>query len=67
LALSLVGFNVGVELGQLVIVGVFLPLAFLLRKSKFYYVVVFRGGSWIALLVALGWFIERAFQVSVFL
>jgi hypothetical protein len=67
LALSLVGFNVGVELGQLVIVGVFLPLAFLLRDSKFYHVVIFRGGSWIAFLVALGWFIERAFQVSVFL
>jgi len=67
LVLSLVGFNVGVEVGQLVIVGTFLPLAFLLRKSKFYQVVVFRGGSWIALFVALGWFVERAFQVSVFL
>ncbi len=67
LALSLVGFNVGVEVGQLVIVGTFLPMAFLLRKSKFYQVIVFRGGSWIALFVALGWFVERAFQVSVFL
>jgi hypothetical protein len=31
LVLSLVGFNVGVELGQLAIVALFLPLAFLLR------------------------------------
>ncbi len=66
LVLSLVGFNLGVELGQLVIVGIFLPLAFFLRESWFYRVVVFQGGSWMALSVALGWFVERAFQVSVF-
>lgn len=66
LALSLVGFNLGVELGQLVIVGVFLPVAFFLRGSMFYQIVVFKGGSWIALFLALGWFVERAFQVSVF-
>lgn len=66
LALSLVGFNLGVELGQLVIVGVFLPVAFFLRGSMFYEIVVFKGGSWIALFLALGWFVERAFQVSVF-
>jgi hypothetical protein len=67
LALSLVGFNLGVEFGQLVIVGIFIPLAFFLRASWFYQVVVFRGGSWTALFVALAWFVERAFQVSVFL
>ena len=33
LVLSLVGFNVGVELGQLAIVALFLPLAYLLRRS----------------------------------
>ena len=67
LALSLVGFNLGVEFGQLVIVGIFIPLAFFLRVSWFYQVVVFRGGSWTALFVAIAWFVERAFQVSVFL
>jgi hypothetical protein len=36
LLLALVGFNVGVELGQLAIVLVFLPLAFALRRTVFY-------------------------------
>ncbi|MDQ6881631.1 MAG: HupE/UreJ family protein, partial [Pseudomonadota bacterium] len=36
LVLALVGFNGGVEVGQLAIVAVFLPLAFFLRKTLFY-------------------------------
>ena len=66
LAVSLVGFNLGVELGQLAIVAVFLPLAFVLRHTPFYQRGVLVGGSWAALLVALAWFVERAFNVSVF-
>jgi hypothetical protein len=66
LAVSLVGFNLGVELGQLAIVAVFLPLAFLLRHTRFYQRGVLVGGSWAALLVALAWFVERAFNVSIF-
>ena len=34
--LSLVGFNVGVELGQIAIVCVFLPLAFLAPQHRSY-------------------------------
>ena len=66
LVLSLVGFNLGVELGQLAIVAVFLPLAFVLRHTAFYQRGVLRGGSWAALLVALAWFVERAFDLSLF-
>jgi hypothetical protein len=33
---ALGGFNVGVELGQLAIVGVFFPIAWLLRHTLFY-------------------------------
>ncbi|MDP3225089.1 MAG: HupE/UreJ family protein, partial [Rubrivivax sp.] len=36
LALALLGFNIGVELGQLAIVAVFLPLAFVLRRTQLY-------------------------------
>ena len=43
LVTALIGFNVGVELGQLAIVAVFLPLAFWLRATKFYQVGVFNG------------------------
>ncbi len=66
LAVSLVGFNLGVELGQLAIVAVFLPLAFLLRHTLLYQRGVLVGGSWVALLVALAWFVERAFDLSLF-
>ena len=66
LVVSLVGFNLGVELGQLAIVAVFLPLAFVLRHTRFYQRGVLVGGSWAALLVALAWFVERAFDLSLF-
>ena len=45
LALSLAGFNVGVELGQLAIVAVFLPLAYAMRNTWTYRRVIFAGGS----------------------
>lgn len=64
LALSLLGFNVGVELGQMAIVAVFLPLAFMLRNTRFYLRGVFITGSWLTLLVALVWLIERAFDLK---
>ena len=44
LALSLASFNVGVELGQLAVVAVFLPLAFALRATPVYRSVVLRPG-----------------------
>jgi hypothetical protein len=64
LALSLFGFNVGVELGQLVIVAAFLPLAFGLRETWAYRRVLMGGGSAAIATIATVWFIERAFTVS---
>lgn len=64
LALSLVGFNVGVELGQLAIVLVFLPLAFALRRTAFYRRWVMVAGSLFIALLAGTWFVERAFGVE---
>lgn len=63
LVLALVGFNVGVELGQLAIVAVFLPLAFALRRSWFYRLAVFKAGSLLIAALALWWFAERAFNL----
>lgn len=62
LALALVGFNVGVEAGQLVIVSVFLPLAFALRKTVFYRRMVMLGGSVAIIVVASIWLAERVFD-----
>jgi hypothetical protein len=59
LVLGLVGFNVGVELGQLAVVGVFLPVAFALRASWFYRLLILRFGSVAVALVAALWMAER--------
>lgn len=64
LVLSLLGFNLGVELGQLAIVLVFLPLAYGLRHSAFYRKGVFVGGSVLTFAVALVWLLERLFDLK---
>ncbi len=64
LVLSLLGFNVGVEVGQLAIVAAFLPLAYVLRHTAFYRKGVFVGGSLLTMLVAGVWLTERAFDIK---
>ena len=63
LALSLAGFNLGVETGQAVIVAAFLPLAYLARGTRFYRAVVLTGGSWFIAVLASMWFLERSLNV----
>ena len=65
LALSLFGFNVGVELGQLAIVLVFFPLAFALRRTVFYEVIILKIGSMVIALIALIWMAERMFNLEI--
>jgi hypothetical protein len=64
LLLSLVGFNAGVELGQIAIVALFLPLAWLARNSAFYRTAVLVGGSALILAISLVWLAERLFNVK---
>jgi hypothetical protein len=64
LVLSLLGFNVGVETGQLAIVAAFLPFAYLLRNTTFYRKGIFVGGSILTLLIALVWLTERALNLK---
>jgi hypothetical protein len=66
LLLSLVSFNVGVEIGQLAIVAAFLPLAYLIRRSWSYPRLVLTGGSVTVIAIALVWFTERAFDLHLF-
>ncbi len=60
LLLALVGFNVGVECGQLAIVAVFLPLAFGMRRTWLYQKLLFVVGSLLIVVIALAWLSERA-------
>ena len=61
---ALVGFNLGVEGGQLVIVALFLPLAFALRRTAFYRRAVMVGGSRVIAALAGVWLVERAFELK---
>ncbi len=64
LTLSLLGFNVGVEIGQVAIIAMIFPVLFLIRKLKLYpkllvFVSVF------LILISLYWFVERAFDIDI--
>jgi len=64
LAQSLLGFNLGVEIGQVTIVALFLPLAFLARNTTVYRRVVVGAGSVGIALVALVWLAERGLNIK---
>lgn len=57
---SLIGFNLGVEMGQIAIVLVVFPVLFAIRNSKFYVPGIVTVGSALIAVVALWWSVERA-------
>ncbi|MBL9167019.1 MAG: HupE/UreJ family protein [Verrucomicrobiales bacterium] len=59
LAWPLLGFNLGVELGQAAIVLLFVPLAFALRHTGWYRWIGLRLGSAAIVLLASIWFVQR--------
>ena len=63
-AWALLEFNVGLELGQLLIVVSATVLLFLLRQKPHYQSLVIRGGSFAAIVVGVLWLIERTANVS---
>jgi hypothetical protein len=65
LALSLIGFNLGVELGQAVIVAMAFPVLFLIRSTVLYTRIALRPAAALLIAVSLYWFVERAFDVDV--
>jgi len=56
---GLAGFNIGVEAGQMVIVLIFLPVAYGLRTSWGYQRIGLQWGSVAILLLASAWGMER--------
>lgn len=63
LAAPLLGFNLGVEAGQLIVVVLLLPLALRLRASDAYRRWIVRPGSAMVALLALLWTVERALAI----
>lgn len=64
MAVSLFGFNLGVEIGQLLIILVLFPALFFMRKTKIYsYSVIIASTALIVL--SLIWTYERFFDVNI--
>ena len=64
LVLSLLSFNIGVELGQVAVICVVFPFLFFLRGTRLYGWIL-RFGSWFLIFVALLWVLERTFDFNV--
>lgn len=63
LVYSLLGFNIGVEIGQLFIIALIFPVLFLIRKKR-YYPKILLIGSIFLIVASLYWVIERVFDVN---
>lgn len=64
LPLTLLGFNLGVELGQIAVVCAVFPVLFALRNTRHYPRFTLRYGAACLIFVSLYWFVERAFNVD---
>ena len=62
---ALLQFNIGLELGQLMIVVVATAILFALRDWRRYRLVVVRGGSLVAMSIAGLWFVERTANLAI--
>jgi hypothetical protein len=62
LAVTLFGFNLGVEIGQLAIVALFFPVAYGLRSLLLYKQLILQFGSVAIMAVASTWMAERVFD-----
>ncbi len=61
---SLLGFNLGIEIGQAVIILLLFPVLFILRRTLAY-TWIFTLGSIALAVVATGWAFERLFETDV--
>ena len=60
---ALAGFNIGVEIGQLIVVGSVFPVLYFLRRTTFYKPVILHGGSAVLIAIAMFWFVERVIGI----
>lgn len=64
LAIALLSFNIGVELGQLAIVAVYFPIIFLIREHAYYQPLKLKAGSAVIALIAAAWIVDRVFELE---
>ena len=64
MVLDLLGFNLGVEIGQIAIVAVVVPILFAIRNQRFYIPLVLRSGSALIGVLAMLWLAERSLDIE---
>jgi len=65
LAIALLGFNLGVELGQIIMVAILFPILFRYRRTDFYRRYVFRYACYAIAAMGVLWMIERWFGLAI--
>ncbi len=65
LVASLLGFNLGIEAGQLAIISATLPVIYLLRSLLVYSRIVMPAGSALTAIIATVWLVERLSNASI--
>ncbi len=63
LTLSLLGFNIGVEIGQVVIIAAIFPILYLLRKLKLYPKLLVYLSA-LLIIISMYWLVERSFDID---
>lgn len=66
LAVDLLAFNLGVEIGQIAIVIVVVPVLHLLRTQRFYVPVMLKSLSVVICGLSVAWLLERSLDVTLF-
>ena len=61
----LFGFNLGVEIGQVLIIAIVFPILYFLRKPIFYRRYFIKAGAVLLGITSAYWFIERAFDINI--
>ena len=64
MALSLFGFNLGVEIGQIAVILVIFPVLYMIRNYAFFPKIILRFGAVALIMLSAVWFVERAFLDS---
>jgi hypothetical protein len=64
LVLSLFGFNLGVELGQLMVVVLYFVFTYAIRSTRLYGRAMLSGGSVVIAIIALAWMLERGLDMK---
>ena len=64
MVLDLLGFNLGVEIGQIAIVAVVVPILFAMRNQRYYIPLVLKSGSALIGALAILWLAERSLDIE---